>query len=67
MSKKMELHMNLINVIDLNTTLKCSLLLDMIALIMICNFHSVCLYQHGNYGGDYLCLGTRTVELMHWD
>ena len=35
---------------------------DMIALVMICNFHSVCLFQHGNYDGDYLCSGVGTVE-----
>ena len=34
---------------------------DMIALIMICNFHSVCLYQHGLYNGEYLCSGVGTV------
>ena len=35
---------------------------NMIALIMICNFHSVCLFLHANYVADAICSGPGTVS-----
>ena len=34
----------------------------MIALIMICDFHSVCLFKHANYVGDVICSGPGSVD-----
>ena len=29
---------------------------------MICNFHSVCLFQHANYVGEKICSGLGSVD-----